>query len=68
MENLRRIRAGTEAHFSLLWHRDKEAQRLEANMEKQEENSCADSYSESDSESESDGTDKQQSESNNSGC
>lgn len=68
MENLRRIRAGTEAHFSLLWHRDKEAQRLEANMEKQEENSCADSYSESDSESESNGTDKQQSESNNSSC
>jgi glycerol-3-phosphate acyltransferase PlsY len=39
MENLRRIKAGTEAHFSLLWHRDKEAQRLESKLGNQEEGS-----------------------------
>ena len=28
VENLRRIKAGTEAHFSLLWNRKAEADRL----------------------------------------
>lgn len=67
MENLRRIKAGTEAHFSLLWHRDKEAQRLEANMEKQEGNSCSNSDSDSNSVAVADSTEKQHSESNHSG-
>lgn len=65
MENLRRIKAGTEAHFSLLWHRDKEAQRLEANMGKQEEDSNSDS--DSDSVAVADSTENQHSESNHSG-
>ncbi|MGN1445913.1 MAG: glycerol-3-phosphate acyltransferase [Eubacteriales bacterium] len=67
MENLRRIKAGTEAHFSLLWHRDKEAQRLEANMGKQEEGSNSDSNSDSNCVAVTDSTENQQSESNHSG-
>lgn len=31
IENLRRIRAGTEAHISIMWHKDAELQRIKAN-------------------------------------
>ena len=33
-ENIKRIRKGTEAHFSLLWNRDKEIERVQNNQSK----------------------------------
>ena len=36
IENIRRIRQGTEAHLSFLWNRKKELERLQENMDRDE--------------------------------
>ena len=35
-ENLDRIKSGTEAHFSLLWNKEKEIERIQKKFEEEE--------------------------------
>ena len=40
VENIRRIRHGTEAHLSLLWKREKEIERLSEKLETEQDETC----------------------------